>query len=101
MARQPLMTSRPSPTTRPAISATDREAEQLAAIMRAPDAAAVDQPAEPVKAVGVMRGNRRHITHTLDPAVLDRLDAYAKSKWRSRASVINEAIEAYLDTHDV
>lgn len=80
------------PTARPQPD-TDRAAAQDAFIGRAPDAPTVDAgpPSIPVTEA------RARISHTIEPALLARLDRVAASQYRSRASAINEAILRFCE----
>ena len=61
-------------------------------ISAAPDA----KPAETARK-GVVRGKREQISHTMVPALLERLDARAEATGMTRASLINLAIAEYLE----
>lgn len=64
-------------------------------IQGAPDAASV-APA-PSKAVGVMKGNKRQITLTIDPDTLNMVDSKADDLGMGRAGWINLAIRNAIE----
>lgn len=45
---------------------------------------------------GIWKGNKRAISHTIAPELLDRVDAVAQERGQTRTSVINTAIFEYL-----
>ncbi len=80
-----------TPRPKPVASAASTAAQD-AFISGAPDAAPVlkDAPAEYEK--GIKKGNKRQITLTIAPELLERVDQVAKRTGQARAAVINMAI---------
>ena len=80
-----------TPRPKPVASAASTAAQD-AFISGAPDAAPVlkDAPAEYEK--GIEKGNKRQITLTIAPELLERVDQVAKRTGQARAAVINMAI---------
>jgi len=62
-------------------------------IASAPDSSPVN--AEKKK---LMRGKREQISHTITPALLERLDKQVELSGMTRAGLINHAIGFYLDS---
>lgn len=75
----------------PAKKATNPEAIEKF-VAGAPDS---KKGAEPKK--GLMRGKREQISHTIPPALLERLDARADFMGMTRAGFINFAISQILE----
>ena len=75
------------PKAKPAVEAPKQDKAD-AFISGAPDAA---------KPRGVRMGNTRQVSLTIDPALLDRVDAMATQIGQSRAAVINLAILQALE----
>ena len=88
-----------TPRPKPAASASTLAAQD-AFISGAPDAASAPStslaPASKVAAQeyekGVKKGNKRQITLTIAPELLERVDQVAKRTGQARAAVINMAI---------
>lgn len=57
-------------------------------IAQAPDAT----PSEPKAVKGVFKGNKRQITLTIAPDLLEKIDAMAEKYGQARAALINLAI---------
>lgn len=53
------------------------------------------RPARRGEIVGVRKGRKRQITHTISPDLLAKVDRLAKDMGQSRAAVINLAIFEY------
>lgn len=70
--------------------ATPSELEQEKFINSAPDGVEV-------KKKGVMKGKKQQITFTIDPEVLEKLDARSATEGVSRAALINIAIRQLLN----
>ncbi len=81
------ITPRPKPTASSAATAA-----QDAFISGAPDASPA--PTEEPKGYekGIKKGNKRQITLTIAPELLERVDQVAKRTGQARAAVINMAI---------
>ena len=71
-------------------AATDREVEQF--VNAAPDGAKTGPR-------GVIRGRKRQITVTMDPGLIDRIDAVAARTGLSRTAIITEG--AYRRCRDL
>ncbi|AOW24588.1 CopG family transcriptional regulator [Sphingomonas melonis TY] len=80
-----------TPRPKPVASAASTAAQD-AFISGAPDASPVlkDAPAEYEK--GIKKGNKRQITLTIAPDLLERVDQVARRTGQARAAVINMAI---------
>lgn len=80
-------------TKRPATKKTaplkDKEAEKF--IDSAPDSIKAPEARK-----GLMRGKREQISHTIPPALLEKVDEQAQLKGLTRAGLINLAISDYL-----
>ncbi|PLR29845.1 CopG family transcriptional regulator [Chimaeribacter californicus] len=74
------------PVKKPPISEHDQEKF----INSAPDGSEV-------KKKGVMKGKKQQITFTIDPEVLEKLDARSAGEGVSRAALINIAIRQLLN----
>ncbi|EKN6008498.1 ribbon-helix-helix protein, CopG family [Yersinia enterocolitica] len=70
--------------TRPKPKAVENAAKAEAFISGAPDAARVPKP--------TMLGNKRQISLTINPALLEKVDEMATEMGQSRAAIINMAI---------
>ncbi|MGU3358920.1 ribbon-helix-helix protein, CopG family [Methylobacterium sp. M6A4_1b] len=46
---------------------------------------------------GIWKGNKRAISHTISPELLDRIDELAKRMGQTRTAIINFAIVRALD----
>lgn len=87
-----------TPRPKPAASAATLAAQE-AFISGAPDAAsppssstAAPKEVSPEYEKGVKKGNKRQITLTIAPELLERVDQVAKRTGQARAAVINMAI---------
>jgi len=81
------ITQRPRPAVDPA-----RSAAEDAFISGAPDAATAAPASPAVYEKGVKKGNKRQITLTIAPDLLERVDQVARRTGQARAAVINMAI---------
>lgn len=81
------ITRRPTP----AASATSTAAQD-AFINGAPDASPVTKDSSAEYEKGIKKGNKRQITLTIAPELLERVDQVAKRTGQARAAVINMAI---------
>jgi hypothetical protein len=67
-------------------------------IKSAPDGGAkTPAPEAPKKKLGVRKGKRQQITHTIGDELLERLDSAAQATGQSRAALINLAIFKMLE----
>lgn len=77
-------------TKRPAAKkTTDKAIEKF--IASAPDSTGAEKKK-------LMRGKREQISHTITPALLERLDKQVELSGMTRAGLINHAIGFYLDS---
>jgi CopG-like RHH_1 or ribbon-helix-helix domain, RHH_5 len=61
---------------------------------------APDSKKAPQEKKGLMRGKREQISHTIPPALLEKLDQLADSQGMTRAGLINLAISQYCQSQD-
>lgn len=61
---------------------------------------APDSKKAPQAKKGLMRGKREQISHTIPPALLERLDQLADSKGMTRAGLINLAVSEYCQAQE-
>lgn len=81
------ITRRPTPASSAASTAA-----QDAFINGAPDASPGTKDASTEYEKGIKKGNKRQITLTIAPELLERVDQVAKRTGQARAAVINMAI---------
>jgi hypothetical protein len=80
-------------TQRPKLAGnTLKTAAQDAFISGAPDASTVTKAAGAEYEKGIKKGNKRQITLTIAPELLERVDQIANRTGQARAAVINMAI---------
>ncbi|MEG3162350.1 CopG family transcriptional regulator [Sphingomonas sp. LB2R24] len=80
-------------TQRPRLAGnTTRTAAEDAFISGAPDAAKATKASGAEYEKGVKKGNKRQITLTIAPELLERVDQIANRTGQARAAVINMAI---------
>lgn len=89
-------------TKRPAAKQPVSPAQVDAFINAAPDALPPQAPAAPDSVAParkrVMRGKREQISHSMPPALLERVDQAAQSRGITRAAIINLAVSEYLES---